>query len=142
MIATSAPVPPDGRPGVTFAEIAKHYRRSTRYVAENPRWGRHPDWPAPVARRGRSNEYAPEAVAAFVAEHHARDVIPLGPDQLYSVPEIAAETGLAADTIWSDISRDRWPAPDDISSDGTKLWRGSTIAEHLAGRRSYKRSSG
>ncbi|MFF4647454.1 hypothetical protein [Streptomyces sp. NPDC001389] len=140
MVATSAPAPPPGRDGVTFAEIAAHYGKSTRYVAENPRWGRHPDWPPSITRRGRSFEYSPDAVAAFVAAHHAREVPQLDPGRLYTVAEIAAATGGQADSIWSDISRDRWPAPDAEAPDHTKLWRGATVIEHLASRRTYRKA--
>ncbi|MDK9495789.1 hypothetical protein QEZ40_007082 [Streptomyces katrae] len=137
---SAAPVPPPGRDGVTFAEIAAHYGKSARYVSANPRWGRHPDWPAPTGKRGRSFEYDPAAVAAFAAVHHVREPVPLDPDRLYTVNEIAAEAGVRSATVWADISRDRWPAPDEVGGDGTKLWRGSTVTGHLAGRRSYRRT--
>ncbi|MFJ6215077.1 hypothetical protein ACIQGZ_17335 [Streptomyces sp. NPDC092296] len=139
MVATDPPSAPQGRPGVTFAEIAAHYGKSSRYVAENARWGRHPDWPAPAAKRGRSQEFDPRLVAEFVGAHHARAAVPLDPDRLYSVPEIAAAAGVAADTVHADISRGRWPDPDG-ARDGVKLWLGGTVARHLASRRSYRRS--
>ena len=139
MVATSA-APPPGRDGLTFAEIAAHYGKAARYVAENPRWGRHPEWPAPVGKRGRSLEYDPEAVAAFVATHHTRQAPLLVPERLYTVVEIASATGIQPDSIWSDITRNRWPAPDHVTEEGTKLWQGKTVAEHLAGRRTYRRA--
>ncbi|MFJ3878311.1 hypothetical protein ACIPW5_12715 [Streptomyces sp. NPDC090077] len=136
----AALAPPAGRDGVTFAEIAAHYGKSARYVAGDDRWGRHPEWPAPTGKRGRSLEYDPGAVAAFAAAHHTREAVPLDPDRLYTVGEIAAETGVRRVTVAADISRGRWPAPDEVGADGTKLWRGSTVAGHLAGRRGYRRS--
>ncbi|MFG2894930.1 hypothetical protein [Streptomyces sp. NPDC048248] len=139
MVATNAPAPPPGRVGVTFAEIAEHYGKATRYVAENPRWGRHPQWPSSIGKRGRTYEYKPEDVAAFVAAHHTREAVPLDPERLYTVPEIATATSGPADSIWADISRDRWPAPDTTTEDGTKLWRGATVIKHLAGRRAYRK---
>lgn len=140
MVTNSAPVPPPGRDGVTFSEIAAHYGKSARYVTGNPRWGRHPEWPAPLGKRGRSFEYAPDAVAAFVAAHHTREPAPLEPARLYTVTEIATATDVQPVTIWADISRDRWPSPDEVSEDGTKLWWGATVIEHLAKRRSYRRA--
>ncbi|MFE6225469.1 helix-turn-helix transcriptional regulator [Streptomyces sp. NPDC057854] len=141
MVATSAPAPPPGRTSVTFAEIAAHYGKSPRYVAENPRWGRHPDWPAPTGKRGRSLEFAPAAVASFVDEHHTRDTVQLAPDRLYTVAEIAEATGLRPDSIRADISRGRWPAPDTEGEGQPSLWTGSTVAEHLANRRAYRRAT-
>ncbi|MBD3550875.1 helix-turn-helix transcriptional regulator [Streptomyces sp. SP18CM02] len=136
MVATSAPVPPEGRPGVTYAEIATHYGLAPRYVAENARWGRHPHWPAPITKRGRSAEFNPQDVHTFVQEHHARQAPTLDPSRLYTVTEIATHTGLSPTTIYADISRNRWPAPDQ-ELDGTRLWSGSTVTSVLAGRRRY-----
>ncbi|MFE2555985.1 helix-turn-helix transcriptional regulator [Streptomyces sp. NPDC059352] len=140
MVATGAPAPPPGRDGVTFAEIAAHYGMSTRYVAENPRWGRHPEWPESTGKRGRSLEFPPAPVAEFVAEHHTRDAVELAPDQLYSVTEIAEAAGIRPDSIHSDISRGRWPAPDADGEGGPSMWKGATVTAYLAARRTYRRS--
>ncbi|MFE7485439.1 hypothetical protein [Streptomyces sp. NPDC057552] len=139
MVATSPPVPPAGRPGVTYKEIATCYGLAPRYVAENARWGRHPEWPAPVAKRGRSQEFDPQAVHDFTQRHHARQVPALDPARTYTVTEAASATGLSADTIYSDISRGRWPDPDTTTPDGVRLWSGETVIRTLAGRRAYGR---
>ncbi|MEU3400834.1 helix-turn-helix transcriptional regulator [Streptomyces filamentosus] len=137
MVAADPPQPPAGRSGVTFAEIAAHYGLSPRYVAENTRWGRHPDWPTSTGKRGRSNEYDPHQVDAFVQTHHHRPAPALTPDRAYTLTEIAAATGLATDTLYADISRNRWPQPDQTAPDGTRLWLGSTITRTLTSRRRY-----
>ncbi|MYX14364.1 hypothetical protein GTY67_13255 [Streptomyces sp. SID8374] len=138
MVATSAPTPPEGRPGVTYAEIAAHYDLAPRYVAENTRWGRHPGWPAAVAKRGRSAEFDAASVHAFVQQHHTRQAPGLDPARLYTATEIATHTGLSPATIYADISRNRWPAPDQ-ELNGARLWYGSTVTDVLARRRSYGR---
>ncbi|MFD4392876.1 hypothetical protein [Streptomyces sp. NPDC058495] len=137
MVAAESPQPPDGRSGVTFAEIAAHYGLSPRYVAENPRWGRHPDWPARTGKRGRFAEYDPGEVDRFVQTHHHRPTPDLEPGRAYTLTEIAAATGLAADTLYADVSRNRWPQPDETTPDGTRMWYGSTVARTLANRRRY-----
>lgn len=109
--------------------------RPPRYVAENTRWGRHPDWPAPVAKRGRSAEFDPQAVHAFVQQHHTRQAPALDPNRAYTVTEAAKLIGLTADTIYSDISRGRWPDPDTTTPDGIRLWHGSTLTRALQQRR-------
>lgn len=138
MVPTTAPTPPPGRTGVTFAEIAAHYGKAPRYVAENPRWGRHPKWPTAVGKRGRSMEFAPTAVADFVRTHHTRATPDLVADRLYTVAEIAAATGLEPSTIHADISRKRWPEADEATGDA-RMWLGATVTEHLATRRTYRR---
>ncbi|MFF3084323.1 VOC family protein [Streptomyces nojiriensis] len=135
--SNGGPVPPEGRTGVTYAEIAEHYGMSARYLSENPRWGRHPGWPAAIGKRGRTIEFDPQAIARFFGEHHTREATPLEPSRHYTVVEIAEASGLQPDSIRSDISRGRWPAPDEMDGD-RKLWRGETVATHLAGRRIYR----
>ncbi|MFJ3518408.1 MULTISPECIES: hypothetical protein [unclassified Streptomyces] len=131
------PVPREGRAGVTYTEIAEHYGMSARYLSENPRWGRHPGWPRAIGKRGRTIEFDAEAIARFFGEHHTREATPLDPDRCYTVVEIAEASGLQPDSIRSDISRGRWPAPDEMDGD-RKLWRGRTVTAHLAGRRIYR----
>jgi hypothetical protein len=139
MVSAGPPSPPPGRDGVTFPEIAAHYGLTARTVAENARWGRHPEWPAKVGKRGKSGEYDPAEVEAFVQAHHARPVVHLIPDRLYTVAEAAAAVGLAAETIYSDASRGRWPGPDVRADDGTQLWYGRTVEATVNARRSYRR---
>ncbi|MFD3873139.1 hypothetical protein [Streptomyces sp. NPDC058623] len=140
MADNSVPVPPKGRIGVTYTEIAAHYGMSARYISENPRWGRHERWPESIGKRGRNKEFDPDAVAAFFNEHHIRETAPLDPDRLYTVVEIAEAANLQPDTVRSDISRGRWPAPDQWSQGETKLWRGDTVRAHLSARRTYRRA--
>ncbi|MFB6512724.1 hypothetical protein ACFCW4_09775 [Streptomyces virginiae] len=135
--SNGGPVPPEGRTGVTYTEIAEHYGMSARYLSENPRWGRHPGWPAAIGKRGRTIEFDPEAIARFFGEHHTREATALEPSRRYTVVEIAEASGLQPDSIRSDISRGRWPTPDEMDGD-RKLWRGETITTHLAGRRIYR----
>ncbi|MFJ7590662.1 hypothetical protein ACIQZO_25415 [Streptomyces sp. NPDC097617] len=135
--AARGPVPPEGRTGVTYTEIAEHYGMSARYLSENPRWGRHPGWPPPIGKRGRTMEFDAQAIARFFGEHHTREATPLDPSRRYTVVEIAEASGLQPDSIRSDISRGRWPAPDERDGD-RKLWRGDTVTAHLAGRRIYR----
>ena len=137
-MVSGAPTPPPGRPGVTYAEVATHYGLSSRYVAESSRWGRHPEWPPRIGKRGRSDEFDPSAVAAFVDRRHGR-TLNVMPDRLYTVQEAAQAVGLAKETIYADISRGRWPPPDETYPDGTKQWRGETILKTMAKRRGYSR---
>ncbi|MFJ7422755.1 hypothetical protein ACIQXD_29750 [Streptomyces uncialis] len=122
---------------MTYAEIAAHYGKATRYVAESAQWGRHTDWPQPIGKRGLSKEFSPAAVEAFVRDHHTRPGAGLKPDQLYTLPEIAQASELAPGTLHGYVSRGRWPAHDSLTADGTKLWLGSTVEKRLRSRRSY-----
>lgn len=130
------------RPGITTREIAQTYGRSLHTVTKE--WVRHADWPAPVGKRGRFNEYPADAVAAWVAEHADRDTTPPiftgDPDRLLTVAEIADESGLSEGTVRADLSRGRLtPKGGDVERDGVKLWRRGTIADQLRGRRGYRR---
>jgi hypothetical protein len=91
-------------------EIAELYGRSTHTVTKA--WAAHPEWPAPVGKRGRYNEYDAEQVAAFVRAHAARHADDLEPDRLYTAQQIGDAAGISAGTIRADVSKGRWPAPD------------------------------
>lgn len=127
--------PPPGRDGVTFEEIAAHVGRSPRYVAENTRWGKHPDWPHPTGRRGRRQEFNPTAITDFITTHHTRPLPDIDDDHLYTVAEIAELADIAPDTIWSYLSRNQWPPPDTQHQ-----WRGTTVRHALTARRTYRRT--
>jgi hypothetical protein len=113
-------------------EIAELYGRSTHTVTKA--WAAHPEWPAPVGKRGRYNEYDAEQVAAFVRAHAARHADDLEPDRLYTAQQIGDAAGISAGTIRADVSKGRWPAPDDTAH-GVKRWYGRTAKETLATRR-------
>lgn len=128
--------PPPGRDGVTFEEIAAHVGRSPRYVAENPRWGKHSNWPHPIGKRGRSQEFDPTAITDFITTHHTRPLPDIDDSRLYTVAEIAHLADIAPDTLHGYLSRGQWPAPDTDDH----LWRGTTVRRTLAARRRYHRS--
>ncbi|MEU5111694.1 hypothetical protein AB0G64_09360 [Streptomyces longwoodensis] len=128
------------RPTLTHPEIAETYGVSLHTVTKT--WAQNPAWPAPVGKRGRRNAYAPDDVAAFHRKHVQRPGPHLEPQRLYTARELeAAGVGITATTIRADRSRGRWPEPDD-TSDGVNRWRGSTAAQALEGRRSYRRTAG
>ncbi|MER7814525.1 hypothetical protein [Streptomyces sp. NPDC096153] len=126
----------DTSAGETLREIAARYGRS--YETLRTEWSRHPAWPSPVGKRGRAYVYDPTAVNTFVLEELARTAPSLEPNVLYTAREIAEATGLSATTIRTDVSRGRWPAPDDTSGPAFK-WKGSTVTAALQGRRGYRR---
>lgn len=122
----------------TYEEIAARTGRPITTVRNT--WSRHPEWPhALKQRRGRANQYDPDAVDAFIRAHIDRSAIPLEPRRLYTAREIEALTGITAATIRADRSRNRWPEPDNTEG-GAHRWYGSTITTVLAGRRGYRRS--
>jgi hypothetical protein len=124
-------------PRLIVPEIAERYGRSPHTVTRE--WARHPDWPAPVDKRGRWNEYDAQAVAAFVHDHIERQAADLEPDRLYTAQQLeAAGAGIKAATIRADRTRGRWPEPDDTSH-GVNRWYGRTAAAALANRRGYRR---
>jgi hypothetical protein len=123
---------------VIAPEIAELYGRALDTVKET--WRKHPDWPAPVGRRGRWAEYDAAAVDELVRRVFLREPAPpVGdPDDLLTVADIAEYTGLARGTIAADISRARWRDPDE-DEHGVKRWRRSTVDEIMRGRRGYHR---
>lgn len=122
-------------PGETLAEAAARHGRSLDTARNH--WSRHPDWPAPLGKRGRAHVYDPAAVDAFVA----RQLPDLEAARLYTARDLeAAGLGIKAATIRADQSKGRWPEPDDTTG-GANRWYGSTVKAALAGRRSYRRTS-
>lgn len=134
------------RRGLTVPEIARRYGRAETTIRHS--WTQHPQWPEPIGKRGRYKEYDADAVESVVARLFSRtepdsadepdteQPIAADPNELLDVAAIATYTHLSASTIRSDISRNRWPAPDD-ETDGTKTWKRSTVEAIMKKRRAY-----
>lgn len=128
----------DNQPeGETLREIAARLGRA--YDTLRTQWSRHPAWPAPLGKRGRSYVYDPAAVDAVIAEHFAREATTFEPGRLYTAREIADLAGLSPTTIRVDLAKGRWPAPDDTTQMANR-WTGATVTTALAGRRGYGRT--
>ncbi|MFF8412851.1 hypothetical protein [Streptomyces omiyaensis] len=121
--------------GETLREIAARHGRSEKTIQNV--WARHPEWPAPLGKRGQAYVYDPAAIDRVVAAHFARPVAELEPRRLYTATEIATATGLKAATIRADVSKGRWPAADDTAGRAHR-WYGSTALKALQGRRGYR----
>lgn len=128
MVAT-----PD-RAGETLQQIADRHGRA--YNTLKAQWSRHAAWPAPNGKDGRFYTYDPAAVDAVIAKHFSRPTPKLELRRLYTAREIEDVTGIKAATIRADVSKGRWPAPDDASSRAHR-WAGATINNALQGRRAY-----
>jgi hypothetical protein len=124
----------------TVEEIAARTGRPLSTVKNT--WRRHPAWPAPLPeKRGRWVQYDPAAVDAFIRAHIDRDTTTLDPNRLYTARDLeAAGIGITAGTIRADLTRGRWPAPDD-THDGINRWTGATATAALAGRRGYRKTT-
>jgi hypothetical protein len=123
---------------VIAPEIAEKYGRALTTVTGT--WRRHPDWPAPVGKRGRWAEYDAQEVDKVVREHFVRTP-PAGdgkPGDLLTIADIVTYSGLKRGTIDADISRGRW-APPDSEEHGVRRWKRGTVDQLLAGRRGYRR---
>ena len=117
-------------------EIAAEYGRSVRTIRSA--WVTDPAWPEPAGKRGRWLEYDPDEVASAIRQIAGRPPLPEGPDDLMTVAQAAAYTGLKEATIRADLSKGRWPPPDD-NAHGVNRWKRSTIADVIANRRAYRR---
>jgi hypothetical protein len=126
------------RPGIIAPEIAERYGAPLATVQRA--WKVHPEWPAPIGKRGRWAEYDADAVDEAVRRLFRR--APLAgqghPEDELTVADIAAYTGLSESTVRSDISRGRLPRRD-VERDGVKLWKRKTIDAAMTGRRRYQR---
>jgi hypothetical protein len=127
------------RPPETAADIAARTGRPLSTVKNT--WRRHPDWPKPLPeKRGRWVQYDPDAVDQFIRDHIERQAVELEPRRLYTAPELeAAGIGITAGTIRADLTRRRWPEPDDTEG-GTNRWYGATVTAALQSRRGYRRA--
>ncbi|KAB7850143.1 hypothetical protein [Streptomyces mobaraensis] len=120
---------------MTLPEIAARYDRSLPTIK---RWATEPGWPDAIAKRGRSFEYSPDAIDAWVRKHKLRPPADLEARRTYTAQELeAAGIGITASTIRAERARGRWPAPDA----GEGLWYGETITDLLAKRRTHRRST-
>ncbi|MFI9824437.1 hypothetical protein ACIHFC_28895 [Streptomyces sp. NPDC052013] len=127
------------RPGLIAPEIAEQYGVSVHTVTKT--WARHPEWPAAAGKRGRYNEYDRQAIADFVRDHIARETVDLEPRRLYTAQQLEdAGIGIKAGTIRADLTRGRWPEPDDTAH-GVNRWYGQTVMTALTARRGYRRAS-
>ena len=125
--------------GETLREIAARHGRA--YNTLRNQWSLHPDWPDPLPeKRVRSYVYDPAAVDRVIAKHFGRQAAGLEPRRLYTAREIEALTGVTAATIRADVTRGRWPAPDD-TSERAHRWSGETVTTALTARRGYRRST-
>ncbi|WP_217545588.1 hypothetical protein [Streptomyces sp. GbtcB6] len=126
------------RPGMIAPEIAEHYGVGIHTVTKT--WAQHEAWPASVGKRGRYKEYAAADIDAFVREHVQRQAVTLEPKRLYTAQQLEdAGIGITAGTIRADLTRDRWPEPDDTEN-GVNRWKGKTVTAVMATRRGYRRT--
>lgn len=125
--------------GETLREIAARHGRA--YNTLKAQWSRHPDWPAPIGKNGRAYTYDPATVDKVIAKHFVRSTPAFEPRRLYTAREIATLTGISSATIRADVSKGRWPAPDDTSQMANR-WTGTTITTALANRRHDHRTTG
>ncbi|MEI5520677.1 hypothetical protein WB388_08685 [Streptomyces brasiliscabiei] len=122
----------------TVADIAERTGRPLSTVRNT--WARHPDWPAHVGRRGRWVAYDPDDIDQWLAANVDRQAVTLEPARLYTARELEASgIGITAATIRADLSRGRWPAPDNTEG-GTNRWTGATASAAIEGRRRYRRT--
>ncbi|MBE4783926.1 hypothetical protein [Streptomyces caniscabiei] len=130
----------DSQPqGETLPEIAARHGRA--YDTLRAQWSRHPAWPDPIGKRGRFKIYDPTAVDRVIAEHFERQAAELEPARLYTAQELEdAGIGIKAGTIRADLTRNRWPEPDDTGN-GVNRWTGQTVMTAMTGRRGYRRST-
>jgi len=141
MVANRRPRPTAIRE--TVDEIAARIGRPVTTIRNT--WARHPEWPAPVGKRGRWNEYDRRAVDDWISRNVKRQAVELEPDRLYTAQQLEdAGVGVSATTIRADLSRSRkggprrWPEPDDTTG-GVNRWYGRTAAAALANRRGYRK---
>ncbi|MFJ5839446.1 hypothetical protein ACIQGO_22220 [Streptomyces shenzhenensis] len=121
-------------------EIAKMYGVSLHTVTR--RRTQHPEWLDRVDKRGRRKEYDAAAVAAvadFVRRHVERQTVTLEPERLYIAQQLEdTGSGIKAGTIGADLTRGRWPEPDDTDH-GVNRRKGKTAMTAMTGRHGYQR---
>ncbi|EST24370.1 hypothetical protein [Streptomyces roseochromogenus] len=126
------------RPRLIAPEIAEQYGVSIHTVTKT--WAQHPAWPDHVDKRGRYKEYAARDIADFVRDHVERQAVTLEPRRLYTAQQLEdAGIGIKAGTIRADLTRGRWPKPDDTEG-GANRWFGATATQALATRRGYRKA--
>ncbi len=120
---------------VILPEIAERHQRPESVI----RWWRwRYDWPQPAGKRGRWDDYDPAEVDRAVTVILALAGSDGDPAELLDITAAAREAGITAGTIRADISRGRWPQPDDYRH-GSRRWKRSTVREEMASRRPNKR---
>lgn len=126
------------RTGLTRPEMAARYKVSERTVR---RWCAEPDWPAPIGKRGKFEEYDREQADAAAARRQQRaEPVDAGP-RLLTTTEIAQLYHLDPGTVRgyaSSTARNILGDPDAVR-DGVKLYRADRVAVIMAGRRRYRR---
>ncbi|MBK3563209.1 MULTISPECIES: hypothetical protein [unclassified Streptomyces] len=128
------------RPGLIPPEIAEQYGVSIHTVTKT--WAQHPEWPSSRGRRGRYKEYAADEVSEFVQKHVQRQAAELEPERLYTAQQLEdAGIGIKAGTIRADLTRQRWPEPDNTEH-GVNRWKGRTATAAMTKRRGYRRKDG
>lgn len=125
--------------GETLAEAADRHGRA--YNTLRNQWSRHPEWPAPIGKHGRSKLYNPAAVDAWVRAHVDRPPVDLERHHLYTARELEDAGIIKAVTIRSDMHHGRWPEPDRTGG-GKNRWFGQTVIDALADRRAWGRQTG
>ncbi|MBF6135862.1 hypothetical protein IU501_22995 [Nocardia otitidiscaviarum] len=132
--------------GITAPEIAAKYGRELSTVQ---RVWKVADWfPPAIGTRGKWSTYDEAAVDKAVQAHIGRPRPETAanegsPDDLLTLKEVAAYTGLSPSTLRSDITRKRFPDadPDDADEGGVKRWPRRVADEAMRSRRAYKRKA-
>lgn len=123
---------------LTYSEIAEKYQRSVSTIKQT--WAKHPDWPIPTGKHGRSLTFDSDQVHAIAVAVFLPPPPPDGdPDELLTLSEIADRTGQSLSTLegyahrQSDNEHKHWPRS--VHRDGVRYWIWGDVAAHLAGRR-------
>jgi transposase len=126
------------RPGLTYDEIAQRYGRSLSTIKQT--WAKHPNWPAPIGKRGRALEFDADQVHALAVAEFLPPPPPEGdPDELLTLAEIADRIGQPLATLEgyahrrSDAEHKHWPRS--VHRHGVRYWIWGDVADHLAARR-------
>lgn len=129
--------------GVTAPEIAAKYNRALSTVQRQ--WKVAPDWPPAIGKRGKWSVYDEAAVDAVVRSWSGRPELAAageseagGPNDLLTMKEISAYTGLAYSTVRADVSLGKFGEPEPESG-GVKRFRRSVVDEVMAARRRYRK---
>jgi hypothetical protein len=126
---------PPSVPGLTVPEIARKYGRPEKTVRW---WMFRYEWPAPVRKLGGRDLYDEADVDRAVREILRLGDVDADMGELLDAKGAAAEAGISWGTVRADVSRGRWPEPDDVR-DGVKLWKRSTVRAEVASRRPSSR---
>ncbi|MFI9507555.1 hypothetical protein [Nocardia sp. NPDC052566] len=121
-------------------EIAERYGRALNTVQTV--WMPHERWPRSIGKRGRWNAYDEAEVEQVVRSVFLRaqpTALEGAPDDLLTVPELAAAAQIAPSTLRAYISRQQVDLGDpDDETGGVKRWRRAPALAILAQRRRHK----